>query len=90
MTTPQSADVKQIASTFNSSFELFKSDKEVKNTMTIADKYRNEGWLEGREEGREEGALKIVELIKSGLTPEEALRKVNEECKSNALVISPA
>ena len=73
--------------------------------MTIAEKYRNEGWVEGREEGREEGiaegreegreegivegaekganagANKIIELIKSGLSPDEALRKFNEESK---------
>ena len=93
---PESEEIKRIASTFNRSFEAFKDDKEVKNTMSIADKYRNEGWVDGKEEGIAEGrvegraegraegvnagASKIVELIKSGLSPDEALRKVNEEC----------
>ena len=52
--------------------------------MSIAEKHRNEGRVEGRTEGAEKGvsagASKIVELIKSGLSPDEALRKVNEEC----------
>jgi hypothetical protein len=89
LTAPQSTEVKQIAETFHTSFELFKDDKEVKNTMTIAEKYRNEGWVDGLEEGMEKGASKglsagasrIVELIKNGLSPDEALRKFNEESK---------
>ena len=75
---PVNKDVKRIADVFKKSFEAFKDDKEVKNTMSIAEKYRNEGWIDGmdagiakgREEGREEGvsigALEIVELIKGG------------------------
>jgi hypothetical protein len=55
-TAPQSDEVKQITNTFNSSFKLFKDDKEVKNAMTIAEKYRNEGWVNGKEEGLGEGA----------------------------------
>ena len=96
LATPQSEEVKRIAQTFNTSFELFKDDKEVKNAMTIAEKHRNEGWVDGKEEGLDEGvsagASKIVELIKSGLSPDEALRKVNEERKSlvSTLVHNPA
>ena len=95
---PVNEDVKRIADMFKKSFEAFKDDKEVKNTMSIAEKYRNEGWIDGmdagiakgREEGREEGrekgreegvsigALGIIELIKGGLSPDEALRKFNE------------
>ena len=93
-TAPQSEEVKRIANTFSTSFEAFKDDKEVKNAMTIAEKHRNEGWIDGKEEGLAEGAeigadkgisagaAKIVELIKSGLSPDEALRKVNEERKT--------
>jgi predicted transposase YdaD len=35
---------------------------------------RKEGRKEGREEGRKEGAIRIVDLIKDGKTPEEALK----------------
>jgi len=97
---PQSDEVKRIAKTFNTSFQAFKDDKEVKNAMTIAEKHRNEGWVDGKEEGITEGASKgvnvganrIVELIKSGLSPDEALRKVSEENSTlvTALVHSPA
>ena len=100
LTTPQSDEVKRIAKTFNTSFQAFKDDKEVKNAMTIAEKHRNEGWVDGKEEGITEGASKgvnvganrIVELIKSGLSPDEALRKVSEENSTlvTALVHSPA
>ena len=96
---PKSEEVKRIAKTFNASFELFKDDKEVKNTMTIVEKWRNEGWVDGMEIGEKKGekkgmkkgmeigekkgvyagTAKMVELIKSGLSPEEAMRKCNEE-----------
>ena len=82
---PRSEEVKRIAQTFNTSFELFKDDKEVKNAMTIAEKHRNEGWVDGVEVGAEKGANaganKVIELIKSGLSPDEALHKFNEESK---------
>ena len=80
---PESEEVKQIASTFSSSFETFKTDKEVKNTMTIAEKWKNEAWMDGIEQGLEQGvtagAVRLVELLKIGLSPEEALRKIKEE-----------
>ena len=83
LTAPQSEEVKRIAQTFNTSFELFKDDKEVKNAMTIAEKHRNEGWVDGKEEGLDEGVSagtsKMLELIKSGLSPDEAFRRINEE-----------
>ena len=83
LATPQSEEVKRNAQTFNTSFELFKNDKEVKNTMTITEKYRNEGWVDGKEEGLDEGVSagtsKMLELIKSGLSPDEAFRRINEE-----------
>ena len=97
-------EVKRIAGTFNASFEAFKNDKEVKNAMTIAEKHRNEGWVDGVEVGMERGmergaekglnagANKMFEFIKSGLSPDEALRRINEESKTliTALVQSPA
>jgi len=108
LTAPKSEEVKRIANTFSTSFEAFKDDKEVKNTMTIAEKYRNEGWVDGMEVGMEKGvevgmekgaekglnagANKMFELIKSGLSPDEALRRINEESKTlvTALVHNPA
>jgi len=116
---PLSDEVKQITNTFNASFDAFKDDKEVKNAMTIAEKHRNEGWVDGMEVGMERGierglergmergiergmergaekgvdagAAKIVELIKSGLSPDEAMRKYSEERKTliTSLVHSP-
>ena len=92
---PKSEEVKRIANTFNASFIAFKDDKEVKNAMSIAERHRNEGWVDGMEVGLAEGesigmekgadkgvsagASKMLELIKSGLSPDEALRRVNEE-----------
>jgi len=76
---PQSTEVKRIANAFSTSFEAFKDDKEVKNAMTFADKYRNEGLVDG--------ASRIVELIKSGLSPDEALRKI---CEENTVAHNPA
>jgi len=95
LSSPQNEDVKHIADAFSTSFETFKDDKEVKSTMTIIEKWLMQGWEDGHEAGHEvgreeglaeglaegltEGANRIVELIKSGLSPDEALRKINEE-----------
>ncbi|MCL2399571.1 MAG: hypothetical protein FWC91_07520 [Defluviitaleaceae bacterium] len=87
LTAPQSEEVKRVAQTFNTSFEAFKDDKEVKNTMTIAEKYRNEGWVDGVEVGAEKATTKMLELIKSGLSPEEAFHKVNEERTTLATLV---
>jgi len=104
LTAPPSEEIKRIVNTFNTSFEAFKDDKEVKNTMTIAEKWKNEGWVDGKEEGLAEGigvgaekgvnagTSKMLELIKSGLSPDEAFHKVNEERTTliTSLVQSPA
>jgi len=78
LSNPQSEDVKRIAGTFSKSFETFKDDKEVKNNMTMAEKWRNEGWVDGMEQGLITGAAELLELIKNGLSPEEAFRKISE------------
>ena len=44
--------------------------------LSVAERYRNEGWTDC--------AMKMLELIKSGLSPDEALRKVLEEKNSLA------
>jgi len=44
---------------------------------------RERGWYEGLAEGREEGevkgANKLLELIKKGIDPDEAMRRLNYE-----------
>ena len=73
---PENDAVKTIIKNFNTSFNVFKADKEVAKVLSVAERYRNEGWTDG--------AIKTVELIKSGLSPDEALRKVLEEKNSLA------
>jgi len=78
--------VKKILDTFNSSFVEFKSDKEVAKMLTLAERYRYDGVVEGVSKGISKGvtigADRIVELIKSGLSPDDALRKVKEESEN--------
>jgi len=80
---PTSEEVQKIANTLNSSFETFKTDKEVKNTMTMAEKWKYEAWMDGMEQGREQGKEytldRLVELLKNGLSLDEALLKTKEE-----------
>ena len=45
--------------------------------MSIKQKWQDEAKIEGIEEGIQQGAAKVVELIKAGLSPDEALEKVN-------------
>ena len=55
--------------------------------LEIADRYRQEGLAEGRVEGLAEGRVegidfgvsRMMELIKTGLSPEDAFRKIQEE-----------
>ena len=63
-----------IADTFKKSYEKFRDDKEVKKSMSVAEKLR----LEGIQEGIQQGAAKVVELIKAGLSPDEALEEIND------------
>ena len=51
--------------------------------MSIAEKYRLEGILEGREEGIALGAARVVELVNAGYSPEDALRVVCGERAEN-------
>ena len=67
---PLNEAVKTIINNFNNSFSAFKTDKEVAKMLSVAERYRNDGWYEG--------ANKVVELIKNGLSPDEALRIVQE------------
>jgi len=51
--------------------------------LSFRDRYLNEGRHEGREEGRKEGkynaVTEIEELLKSGLSLEDALQKIRQE-----------
>ena len=71
---PEDEKVKAIANNFNMSFDSFKSDKEVVNMLSLRERGRNEGIVEGRDEA----ILEVYELMKQGLSAEEALEKVRK------------
>ena len=77
----KSEEVKQIADTFKKSYEEFRNDKEVKRSMSVAEKLRMEGRLEGIEEGIQQGIkqamAKLTELVNAGLSVEDALKEMN-------------
>ena len=58
----ESEEAKSIAEAISASFEAFKADKEVKNTMSVAEKYRNEGWVEGVEVGEARGEARGITI----------------------------
>ena len=63
-------DVKRIAQGFKKGFLIFKEDKEVKNMMTVREKWEAEARAEAREEGMEEGkAETALEMFAKGLDP---------------------
>ena len=76
MASPTDEGVKKISEAFAGSFAAFKSDKEVYEMMSLAERYTNLGREEGREEGMEKGR-EIVASLKSGLTTEEISEKLN-------------
>ena len=82
---PENDDVKQISGSFEVSFKEFKKDKEVGMMLSLAERYIDEGRVEGRLEGRVEGVnigvSRLAELLKSGLTLEDAIQKISEELK---------
>ena len=66
---PKDKTVKEIAKVVKASFDAFKIDKEVKRTMTVAEKYKNEGIVEGIAKGITEGiAQGIIQGIAQGIT----------------------
>ena len=79
VSTPESDDVKLISGAFEASFEEFKNNKEVSKMLTLAERYTDAGRVEGEARGRIEGVNKLAELIRSGLSLEDALQKINEE-----------
>ena len=78
-TKPQNDGVRKIKKAFDSSFRAFKADKEVVGMLSLAERYEHDGLVKGLAIGEARGANRIVELIKSGLTPDEALRKIEED-----------
>ena len=71
---PKNEVVEKITKAFNAGFDAFKSDKEVVKVLSA----RERGWFEGLVEGEARGATRLAELIKSGLTVDEALLRINE------------
>jgi len=64
---PQNEDVKKIVNAFNTSFKGFKSDKEVAGLLSLAERYTNDGRIEGLEEGLKEGFVKAaIKLLEKG------------------------
>lgn len=47
--------------------------------LSMQDRYEYDGVVKGISKGASIAMEKMLKLIKSGLTPEEALRKVNED-----------
>jgi hypothetical protein len=60
-------------------FEKFKEQKELANMMTFAERWHAEGRAEGMEKGMVTGVQKLMELIKSGMSPDEAAQLVLAE-----------
>ena len=84
--TPKHRDVQKIRTAFNASFEAFKADKEVVRMLSLAERYRHDGMVEGVAIGEARGVAKgkamigrMVELIQSGLSLADAQRKILEE-----------
>jgi hypothetical protein len=72
---------------------MFKTDKEVVKAMSVAERYRNEGILEGEARGEARGdtigVTKLLELIKKGIDPDEAARRITAQSGSQPAVIGP-
>jgi len=87
----ESEEAKSIANAINASFEAFKADKEVKNTMSVAEKYRNEGWVEGVEVGEAKGiAIGEAKGEARGITIGEARGEARGEAKGINLAVNKA
>jgi len=82
---------KNVMQSLNAGFAQFKSDKGVPDVLSVYERGWNEGMYEGKIEGRVEGRVegmlegklqnmqKIMDFIKSGMTINEVLRKLEEE-----------
>ena len=68
---PQDPEVKRVAAAFSTSFQVFRADKEVEEVLTAEER--------GRVEGIAIGVDRLAELIKSGLSVDEAIRKAKAD-----------
>jgi len=75
ITTPKDEAVKKIANTFISSFRAFKEDKEVTKMLSLQERFEHDGMVKGMAKSVE----RMLELLKAGLSPEEASRIIKEE-----------
>ena len=66
--------VKRIANAFRRSVKLFCKDKGVRTRMSVAEKYREEGWEEGIEEGISIGVKRVAELVNAGYSVDDAIK----------------
>ena len=83
--TIKSGKIKKISNVFMKSCDEFCNDKGVKKRMSVKEKWQEEAWFDGEEhgiqqglqQGIQQGANKLAELIKTGLSVDEALKLVN-------------
>ena len=73
---PKDVKVKTIANCFTTSFDLFRMDKEAVKMLSLTDRARNEGLVEGMEKGALNLLTEFAELIKQGFTADEAYREL--------------
>ena len=71
--------IKKVADAMKESFKSFKADKEVTKMLSFAERYKHDGVAEGVNIGVNIGASRLAELIKSGLSLDDALRKVQDD-----------
>ena len=79
-------NVAKVVESLGVSFENFRSDKEVAFVYSLRERWTNEGIAEGeargkargKAEGKAEGINILAELIRNGLSLDEALRVANE------------
>jgi len=90
--TPENENVREVTKVFSTSFDAFKADKEVVGMLSLAERYRNDGIIEGEAKGKAEGkaegkvegiaegsaqvASNILELIEQGIDPKKALHDI--------------
>ena len=86
-------DVDTVIQALNASFENFKDDKEVAFVYSLKERWTNDGRIEciedgiakGKAEGKAEGINLLAELLRNGLSLDEALRITNEN--NNAALV---
>ena len=68
-------EVKHIAKMFKTTFGIFREDKEAKNMMTMAERWRRDARFEGVVDGISKGVVEsAVKIIQAGTPLQEAIR----------------